>query len=75
MVSAFGSLWVKQDTGDVVRVDPEAGNVIARIAHDSPRDPRAHGRGCQGIGASEEAIWSCPREGTITRIAADSNKP
>jgi streptogramin lyase len=67
MVEAFGSLWVKQDSGDVTRVDPETGEVLARI-QGSAGDPRPHGRDCQGIGASEEAVWSCPREGTVARI-------
>lgn len=73
MVSAFGSLWVKQDSGGVLRVDPETGKVIARIAPDSPGDPRPQGHDCQGIGASEEAIWSCPREGTMVRIDPGTN--
>jgi streptogramin lyase len=67
-VSAFGSLWVKRDDAGVVRVDPDTGKVIARI--------RSSLRGehlCQGIGASEDAIWSCPREGVITRIDPAKN--
>ena len=68
-VYAFGSLWVKQDSGGVVRVDPETGKVIARIA------PGQSGGGhvCQGIGASEEAIWSCPPDDTVTRIDPATN--
>jgi len=68
MVSAFGSLWVKRDDGAVTRVDPETGKVIAETG---PSRPPAEI--CQGIGASDDAIWSCPRVGSITRIDPATN--
>ena len=71
-VYAFGSLWVKQDDGGVVRIDPETGGVLAEIPSGYP-DPRPHGRDCNGIGAGEQAIWSCPREGVVSRIDPKTN--
>jgi streptogramin lyase len=69
LVSAFGSLWVKQDSGGVVRVDPETGKVIARVAAPA----QAGGHVCQGMGASEDAVWACPQPGRITRIDPATN--
>ena len=67
MVSAFGALWVRIDNGDVVRFDPESGKQTATI----PAGGAA--KLCQGLGASDEAIWSCPAAGSITRIDPESN--
>jgi streptogramin lyase len=49
---------------------PTAGKVIARIAPEQPFKPQHL---CQGIGASEEAVWSCPAKGTLTRIDPATN--
>lgn len=68
MASAFGSLWVKRDDGRVVRVDPQRSNVIEEIG------PGPLGqRSCQGIGASDEAIWSCPPGVALQRIDPEAN--
>jgi streptogramin lyase len=58
---------VKIDSGDVVRFDPESGKQTATI----PAGGAA--KLCQGFGASDDAIWSCPAEGSITRIDPESN--
>jgi streptogramin lyase len=68
MVFAFGSLWVKRDDGRVVRVDPETSKVLAEIG---PGPLGQHS--CQGIGASDEAIWSCPPGVAIQRIDPEAN--
>jgi streptogramin lyase len=67
MVSAFDSLWVKLDNGDVVRIDPTSGKEIATIP------PGGSASLCQGIGSGDDAIWSCPGEGTIARIDPETN--
>ena len=69
MVEAFGSLWVKRDNGGVVRVDPDTGKPLARIAPSA-----SGGHLCQGIGATEDAIWSCPQIGVIDRIDPKTNE-
>ena len=63
LLSAFGSLWVKEDHGEVLRVDTESGDILAEIPDGDWAQPI-----CQGLGASEDAIWSCPREGVVARI-------
>jgi streptogramin lyase len=68
MVPAFGSLWVKRDDMGVVRVNPKTGKVAARV------DTGPVGHVCQGIGASEEAVYSCPREGEVVRIDPARNR-
>ncbi len=70
LVDAFGSLWVARDDGIVVRIDPEAGEVEAEISESSPARPL-----CQGIGAGEEEIYSCPPGAdSITRIDPATNE-
>ena len=69
MVSAFDSLWVKLDSGGVVRIDPATGKVIAEIGGSDEPVQSA----CQGIGASDDVVWSCPREGSIERIDPAAN--
>ena len=69
MVGAFGSLWVKRDNGSVDRVDPETGKVLAEISSGPFKPPV-----CQGIGASEDEIWACPRQGELTPIDPASGK-
>ena len=63
MVVAFDSLWVKRDTGVVNRIDPASGKVLAEIGTGRFKPPV-----CQGIGASDDAIWACPRDGSLIRI-------
>jgi streptogramin lyase len=74
MVDAFGSLWTIKGNGDIVRIDPESGKVVAEISPPGEfSDPL-----CQGIGASEDAIWACPArgepEGRVVRIDPETNE-
>jgi streptogramin lyase len=69
MVEAFGSLWVKEDFGDVIRVDPKSGEVLAEIPDGKWREPT-----CQGIGASSDAVWSCPSPRTLARIDPETDQ-
>jgi streptogramin lyase len=74
MVAAFGSVWSLRGNGDVVRIDPESGKVDDTIANPFGFEPPL----CQGIGASEDAIWACPAHGRppgdIIRIDPESNE-
>ena len=73
MVPACGSLWVKRDNNAVDRVDPAGGEVVAEISYREFEEPL-----CQGIGAGDDAIWSCPSVGdpggTVVRIDPDTNE-
>jgi streptogramin lyase len=73
MVEAFGSLWTIKGNGDVIRVDPETGKVIAEISKGEFSDPL-----CQGIGASDDSIWACPARGDpvgrVVRIDPERNE-
>ena len=68
LAEGFGSLWVKQDDGAVVRVSP-AGQVEATIDADLYEPPV-----CQGIGVSSHAVWACATTGTVIRIDPRTNK-
>lgn len=74
MVDAFGSLWTIRGNGDVLRIDPGDGRVIATVKNPSGFKPPL----CQGIGASDDSIWACPASGkppgTVVRIDPDTNK-
>jgi streptogramin lyase len=59
----FGSLWVQRDDGQVTRVDPSSGKVLADIATVPFKQPV-----CQGMGVTPSGVWTCPREGTLVRI-------
>ncbi|HEX2127644.1 MAG TPA: hypothetical protein VHF58_00335 [Solirubrobacterales bacterium] len=63
MTAAFGSLWVKRDNGAVDRVDPETGEVLAEISPGPFKPPV-----CQGIGATDDAVWACSTVGELIRI-------
>jgi sugar lactone lactonase YvrE len=73
MVAAFDSLWVLRGDGEVHRIHPETGEVIAKIDPGRFQEPL-----CQGIGASEDAIWACPAlgepEGQVVRIDPERNE-
>jgi hypothetical protein len=69
MVEAFSSLWVKRDNGVVDRVDPSDGKVLAEISSGPFKEPV-----CQGIGASDDAVWACPREGEIVMIDPETDE-
>ena len=74
MVAAFGSVWSLRGNGDVIRIDPESGRVDATIANPYGFKPPL----CQGIGASEDAIWACPAHGrppgTVVGIDPETNE-
>lgn len=74
MVDAFGSLWTIRGNGDVLRIDPGNGRVIATIENPFGFKPPL----CQGIGASDDSIWACPANGkppgSVVRIDPDANK-
>ena len=65
----FGSLWVQRDDGEVSRVDPSAGKVLADIATVPFKQPV-----CQGLGVTPSGVWTCPREGTMVRIDPARNE-
>jgi outer membrane protein assembly factor BamB len=69
MVEAFNSLWVKRDDGALYRIDPSNGKVLAEISGGPFKEPV-----CQGIGASDDAVWTCPVEGEVVRIDPQSNE-
>jgi hypothetical protein len=57
---AFGAIWVLAPDGDipaVYRVDPITNEVVSII--------ELPGSGCQGLGASPEAIWACSSDGML----------
>ena len=74
MVDAFGSLWTIRGNGDVLRLDPGSGRVVATIENPFGFKPPL----CQGIGASDDSIWACPANGnppgTVVRIDPDTDK-
>ena len=74
MVDAFGSLWTIRGNGDVLRIDPGSGRVIATIENPFGFKPPL----CQGIGASDDSIWACPANGappgTVVRIDPERNE-
>jgi streptogramin lyase len=63
LVFDFGSLWVKRDDGEVTRVDPKSGKVLAEVAAVPFMQPV-----CQGMGSTPGGVWACPRENTLVRI-------
>ncbi len=54
LAAGFGSVWVKEDSGTVVRIDPATNAVVAEIATGDDTAPL-----CQGLGVGAEAVWSC----------------
>ena len=67
LAAGAGSVWVKTDSGSVVRVDPATTREVASIAA-SP------GALCQGLGASDTAVWTCGDGGTVIRIDPARNE-
>jgi streptogramin lyase len=68
LADGFGSLWLKRDDGVVMRIDPQSGKVLAEIETAPFKQPV-----CQGLGVSDDAIWTCPRGGTLVRIDPSRN--
>ncbi len=61
---AFGSVWLKSGPGDLVRLDPSTG----KLERTYPTDVRAPEPGCEGMGATDAALWVCRRPGTYVRV-------
>ena len=68
MTVGFGSLWVKRDNNVVVRLAPD-GTILATIDPGVFAEPV-----CQGLGASDHAIWGCAAPGKIARIDPQTNQ-
>jgi streptogramin lyase len=54
LVAGFGSMWVKRDDGNVVRIDPATHELLATIDADITNPGL-----CQGIGSDGTSIWAC----------------
>ena len=67
LTSGFGSVWALRGNGSVARLSPK-GKVEAEIDPELYEPPP-----CQGIGASENAVWACATPGTIMRIDPKTN--
>lgn len=67
LASGFGSVWALRGNGSVARLSPR-GKVQAEIDPELYEPPP-----CQGIGASENAVWACATPGTIMRIDPKTN--
>jgi len=74
LVTGFGSVWAKQGSGDVLRVDPQTGELVTEIGERKPGERPPGGHLCQGLGVSDDAIWSCSQLGTIARIDPRTNE-
>lgn len=65
-----GALWVRLDSGKIVRVDPRAAEVTAEV--------KATGNGqfaaCQGFGSAPGTIWSCSPWGPLQRVDSTTNR-
>lgn len=67
LATGFGSVWALRGNGSVARLSPR-GKVQADIDPELYQPPP-----CQGIGASETAVWACATPGTIMRIDPETN--
>ena len=74
LVSGFGSVWAKLGSGDVMRVDPATGKLVSEIGEGKPGQRPPGGHLCQGLGASDEAIWLCQEVGSVARIDPKTNQ-
>jgi len=68
LIPGFGSMWVKRDDGNVVRMDPATDDVVAIIDADVTNPGL-----CQGIGADDTSIWACSGP-NIVRIDPATNE-
>ncbi len=68
MTVGFGSLWVKRDNNVVVRLAPD-GNILATMDPGVFQEPV-----CQGLAASDHAIWGCAAPGKLARIDPQTNQ-
>ena len=58
-VSAFGSVWVANDGGTLVRIDPKGNRVVGRIRV---------GAGACSLAASRNALWIANYKRGLTRV-------
>jgi hypothetical protein len=65
LAAAAGSIWVKTDGGDVLRVDPKTDKQTAKI--------KVAEELCQGLGADDTAVWACSDDGVV-RIDPKTDK-
>jgi streptogramin lyase len=70
LTAAAGSLWVKLDGGDVLRVEPHTATVRQRIGARGPDEFTL----CQGFGRSTDSVWSCTPFGSLERIEAATGR-
>jgi streptogramin lyase len=70
LAAGAGSIWVRTDSGDVVRIDPPTNTVAARIPVAGPAVENL----CQGLGADDTAVWSCAPDGDVVRIDPATNR-
>ena len=68
LVSAFGSIWVKFDDGEVQRINPANGKVIASIETGYSALPS-----CDLLGADDHLIWTCAGPNRLFPIDPRSN--
>ncbi len=67
LAASSGAIWVKADSGTLVRVDAESLKVSPPVAVADEL--------CQGIGATDEVIWSCAGEsGQVARVDPGSGE-
>ncbi|MGH3116910.1 MAG: BTAD domain-containing putative transcriptional regulator [Gaiellales bacterium] len=59
VATGFGSIWVASGARTLIRVDPETGRVLGRIA--TPLTP-------VGIAMGRDAAWAILAEGTLLRV-------
>lgn len=63
LTQAGGAVWVKGDDGFLRRIDPKTNKETAAIEVRAPGEPS-----CQGVGASEEAVWTCSTGTEVVRV-------
>ena len=69
LASGFGSLWTATQDGDVIRVDPNTHNVVARINVQGPVD------WAPIVAAGDDAIWVASADThTVLKIDPSTNK-
>lgn len=68
LVAGFGSIWVKRDDGNVIRIDPSSHELMATIDADITNPGL-----CQGIGNDGTSIWACSGP-DIVRIDPATNE-
>lgn len=68
MAATTNAVWVESNGHDLVRLDPESGDVVATVrASDDVAD------GISDVGANGEAAWVTNSDGTVWKIDAGTN--